>query len=96
MLINKNDCILQSDDHFRSEQRCKRFYTKSTWFKFSLINPKGLPGALCIKLRSVYETMLYHHSTTLKMSFEKATEESPRVLPLKIIIQNFFSLKRLP
>lgn len=67
----------------------KGFYTKITWFKFSLINPKGLPGALCIKLRSVYDTMLYHHSITQKNVSEKATEESPRVLPLKIIIQTF-------
>ena len=40
--------------------------------------------------------MLYHHSITQKMSSEKATEEFPRVLPLKIIIQNFVLLKWLP
>ena len=56
----------------------------------SLINPKGLLGALCIKVQSLDDTMLYHHSITQKMSSEKATEEFPRVLPLKIIIQNLF------
>lgn len=66
MLIKKNDCIFQSDDHFNSEER---FYTKGTWFTFSLITPIRPLGALCITLRPVYDTMQYHYSTTQKNVF---------------------------